>query len=345
MSPFKPTRSSNRRGVLPRTPASTPRAHEGRTLNELPTDLSELAIILESAMAGGTANSQAASDNFQVAGDNSQVASARYQVSSAEAAEPAAESRAPAPGPELTTLDVPSAARTDRTEQSGAASEREAVAFDEVARSLAAAEACVPLLAQSTGLMRLAALDVVKAETARAGGLLQLLRFLRGDISLPVTAVSTAVVIQRIVQAAEAERRLRGISLVTRSSVADATCAGDETLLTNTVLALLLITFGLIEGVQNARVTLAVTITDKNDIGLAVSQDHVPAPPDWTTEIESGDFPGDAARVVPAIALNAAHRLAREWRGRFALAGGEHSSILTLWVPALQPDAFEPLPH
>jgi len=43
----------------------------------------------------------------------------------------------------------------------------EAVAFDEVARSLAAAEACVPLLAQSSGLMRIAALDVVKAETAR----------------------------------------------------------------------------------------------------------------------------------------------------------------------------------
>ena len=91
--------------------------------------------------------------------------------------------------------------------------------------------------------MRLAALDVVKAETARAGGLLQLLRFLRGDVSPPMTAVSTAVVTQRVVQAAEAERRLRGIALATRSNVADATCAGDETLLTNMVLALLLITF------------------------------------------------------------------------------------------------------
>ncbi len=246
--------------------------------------------------------------------------------------------------PTLPTIDMaPAPVRTDLPGEA-AASEREAVAFDEVARSLAAAEACVPLLAQSTGLMRLAALDVVKAETARAGGLLQLLRFLRGDISLPVTAVSTAVVIQRIAQAAEAERRLRGISLVTRSSVADATCTGDETLLTNTVLALLLITFGLIEGVQNARVTLAVTVNDSSEIGLAVTQDHVAAPAGWTTEMGSGELPGDAARVVPAIALNAAHRLAREWRGRFELAAGEHSSILTLWLPGIQAASFDPRP-
>ena len=132
---------------------------------------------------------------------------------------------------------------TQPAARAGEASHREAAAFDEVARSLAAAEACVPLLAQSTGLLRLAALDVVRAETARAGGLLQLLRFLRGDISLPMTAVSTTAVVQRVAQALESERRLRSIALTTRSSVADATCAGDETLLANTLITLLLLTF------------------------------------------------------------------------------------------------------
>jgi hypothetical protein len=325
---------------VPRTsrPAqeSTP-LREREPFGELPTDLSELAVILESAMAGGAADAQVTSGNLQ-------VPSSKFQVSSTEPDEAETEGRASDPELEPPTLDVPAPVRADGANRSGAASEREAIAFDEVARSLAAAEACVPLLAQATGLMRLAALDVVKAETARAGGLLQLLRFLRGDISLPVTSVSTAVVIQRLTQAAEAERRLRGISLVTRSSVADATCAGDETLLTNTVLALLLITFGLLEGVQNARVTLAVTVNENNEIGLAVSQDHVPAPASWTAETASGELPGDAARVVPAIALKAAHRLAREWRGRFALATGEHSSILTLWLPMIQPAAGGPLP-
>ena len=317
---------------MPRTsppaPESTP-LREREPFGELPSDLSELAVILESAMAG---DAHVTSGKFQVPSSN-------FQVSSTEPEEAETESRASGSELDPRTLDVPAPVRTDRINQSGAASEQEAVAFDEVARSLAAAEACVPLLAQATGLMRLAALDVVKAETARAGGLLQLLRFLRGDISLPVTSVSTAVVIQRVAQAAEAERRLRGIALATRSSVADATCAGDETLLTNTVLALLLITFGLVEGVQNARVTVSVTVNEGGEIGLAVSQDHVPAPASWTAETASGDLPGDAARVVPAIALKAAHRLAREWRGRFALATGEHSSILTLWLPGLQAEA------
>ena len=109
----------------------------------------------------------------------------------------------------------------------------------------------MPLLAQSTGLLRLAALDVVRAETARAGGLLQLLRFLRGDISPPMTAVSTTALVQRVVQTLESERRLRSIALTTRSGVADATCAGDETLLANTLITLLLLTFAALDGVRS----------------------------------------------------------------------------------------------
>lgn len=223
--------------------------------------------------------------------------------------------------------------------------QREAAAFDAVARSLAAAEACVPLLAQSTGLLRIAALDVVRAETARAGGLLQLLRFLRGDVSPPITAVSTGAVVQRLAQALESERRLRSIALTTRSSVTDATCAGDETLLTNTLLVLLLITFAAVDGVQNARVMLSVTVSDDNNIGLAVSQDHVAAPGSWTARTSAEDLTADAGQAIAGVALAAAHRLARDWHGRFALASGEHSTILTLWLPALQPEEAEQLPH
>lgn len=340
MPPLKPTRSASRRVGLPKQPASESQrpGHENGALTELPSDLSALAVILESAMASGapatpsarsapsdvetellTAEPEPEADDVRVAAQDDQIERARIDVQAAVAE--------PALRPPETT-------------------EREAAAFDEVARSLAAAEACVPLLAQSTGLMRIAALDVVKAETARAGGLLQLLRFLRGDISLPMTAVSTAAVIQRVAHAAEAERRLRGIALTSRSSVADATCVGDETLLTNTLLALLLITFGLIEGVQNARVTLSVTVNDAGDIGLAVSQDHLPAPAAWTMRTPSEELPPNAGLVVAAISISAAHRLAKEWRGRFAVASGEHSSILTLWLPTtLRSDDVEPLPH
>ena len=211
-------------------------------------------------------------------------------------------------------------------------SPREAAAFDEVARSLAAAEACVPLLAQSTGLMRLAALDVVKAETTRAGGLLQLLRFLRGDV-VPVTgAVSSSAVVQRVVQAAESERRIRGISLATRSSVSDVVLAGDETLLANTVLALLLITFAALEGVPSARVTLSVSVGDEGEVTLTVSQDHVAAPATWSTLDEGA---ADAA-AVSGVAIAAAHRLAATWDGTFTVTTAEHATAFTIALPMLR---------
>jgi hypothetical protein len=317
MSPLKPTRGPNKRVGPPKQASEeSPPAPVGGigTLHELPSDVDSLAVILESAM--------------RAAGAGAQVPDSEPSI---------LDSRPPTP-----VLDPP---RVEAVAPPGRTSEPEAAAFDEVARSLAAAEACVPLLAQSTGLMRLAALDVVKAETARAGGLLQLLRYLRGDITPPMTAVSTAVVTQRVAQAAEAERRLRGIALTSRSSVADATCTGDETLLTNVILALLLITFAVIQNVQNARVTLSVTISDEGDIGLAVSQDHVPPPAEWTTRTGLEELPVDGSQVVPAIAINAARRLAGEWNGRFAMAGGEHSTILTLWLPMLQSTDLEPLAH
>ncbi len=344
MSPLKPTRSPNRRVGVPKPPTPEPQPEPAAAveLQELPTDLSALAVILESAMGGGQPRPHTSTPPSQEVIPNVDVRTVDVRRAEApdiddEDAFVDLELTVAASAAPIRPADVP--LRPNET------SEREVVAFDEVARSLAAAEACVPLLAQATGLMRIAALDVVKAETARAGGLLQLLRFLRGDVSPPITAVSTAVVIQRIAQAAEAECRLRAISLTTRSSVADATCAGDETLLTNTVLAQLLITFALLEGVQNARVMLSVTVNEQGVIGLAVSQDHVPPPAAWTGRTESDELPADAAQVVPALAISAAHRLARIWRGRFAIAAGEHSSILTLWLPTVQSDDLAPLPH
>ena len=308
MAQQKPTgKGSSRRVGLPKESARLSDEHTPR--EELPSDLTSLASILEAAMIGEPPSRRPHSAQLPIP----------------KAVQIPDEPSPPAP----VVVHAPDEAQ------------REAAAFDAVARSLAAAEACVPLLAQSTGLLRIAALDVVRAETARAGGLLQLLRFLRGDVSPPIAAVSTSAAVQRVAQALESERRLRSIALTTRSTVTDATCAGDETLLSNTLLLLLLITFAAVDGVQNARVTLSVTVSDANDIGLTVSQDHVAAPVSWTARSNSEESSADAGQVIAGVAVAAAHRLAREWHGRFAIASGEHSSILTLWLPALQPEGVE----
>jgi hypothetical protein len=305
-------RKGSRRSSLPKESLQTTEEHT--PTEDLPSDLASLANILEAAMISETPAATAPPGRQRT----------DREAGPLEVVEPAA---------------APPIAQPPET------SPREAAAFDVVARSLAAAEACVPLIAQSTGLLRIAALDVVRAETARAGGLLQLLRYLRGDVSPPVTVVSASAVVQRVVQALESERRLRNVALTTRSSVADATCAGDETLLANTLLVLLLITFAAIEGVQNARVTLSVTISDDEEIGLAVSQDHVPAPASWTARTSAEGVSADAGHAIAVIAIAAAHRLVREWHGRFAIATGEHSSILAIWLPLTRLQEPDSLAH
>ena len=351
MSPQKPTgKSPSRRGGLPKSPGleSSQQAAPPARL-ELPTDFQSLALILEAAMNPG--REQGSSPKSQ--DPNPKTQSPQPQVPDLNAVEEVdaadsdlePDSEPPQPVPHRRRTDEAAASPLKPAERPGETTQHEAAAFDEVARSLGAAEACVPLLAQSTGLLRIAALDVVKAETARAGGLLQLLRFLRGDLTPATTAVSTSAVLQRVVQAVESERRLRSIALTTRSTVGDATFAGDETLLVNTLLALLLTTFAAIEGVQNARVMLSVTVSDSGEIGLAVSQDHVAAPPAWLARAGSDELTAETGQAVPAIALSAAHRLVWHWGGRFAMATGEHSSILTLWLPTLQPEELDHLPN
>ena len=337
MATQKPTKSPPRRVGLPKSP---PFEHSSSVpippYRELPTDITSLAHILEAAMNPG--------GRTQTQNPKPQIPNPKSQSENLEISETNPESGTSEATPQRRRTDE-AADEPQPITRTGDATRPEAAAFDEVARSLGAAEACVPLLAQSTGLLRIAALDVVRAETARAGGLLQLLRFLRGDLTPVMTAVSTSAVLHRVVQAVESERRLRSISLTTRSSVGDATCAGDEALLVNTLLALLLTTFAALEGVQNARVMLSVTVSDTGEIGLAVSQDHVAAPAAWLARAGSDELTTEAGQAVVGIALSAAHRLVWHWGGRFAIAAGEHSSILTLWLPTLHAEDVEQIPH
>jgi hypothetical protein len=285
----------------------------GRTLSgppdepqELPSDLNALAHILEAAMHPG-------------------AVPPRLTVPTPHSSNAPLDPVTPPPPQPATT----------------APSSSEPAAFDEVARSLAAAEACVPLLAQATGLMRLAALDVVRAETARAGGLLQLLRYLRGDLVPPRTSISSNAVLQRVTQAAESERRLRGIALTYRSNVTDVVVGGDETLLANTLLALMLATFALLEQVQNARVVLSVSVSGDGKVSFTVAQDHVAAPALWSAHAASDDVSYADGAVVSAVAIGAARRTARESNGRFTISGGEHSSLITLVLPVLRPTEID----
>src|SRR5262245_19765146 len=148
MSPLKPTRNPNRRVGVPKS--TTPEAQPEPTaaaveLEELPTDLSALAVILESAMGGGRA---------QVSNPNTQLPTPKSQIQTPNTQIPAPNTQIPSLDEDLhddepyIELELPVAVHAlqvtpaDAPPRSGETTEREVAAFDEVARSLAAAEAC-----------------------------------------------------------------------------------------------------------------------------------------------------------------------------------------------------------
>jgi hypothetical protein len=276
------------------------------------------------------------SDNMAASASSSESSTIADILQSAMGAEPL-----PAPIHERllpshrTRADPDSMEPVDRP-PSGDISTRDAAALNEVARSLATAEGCMTLLAQSTGgLMPLAVRHVLQAEMARAAGLLQLLRFLKGDLSPVNGAVFSSAVVQRVVRSAESERRLRGIALATRSSGSDVSFVADEALLANALLGLLLATFTLLDGVQNPQVELVVTVSENGEVALSVTQKQATAPPAWATHPVGTAWADAAGDVLSAVAMSASQRIAQAWGGRFAVSALERSTSLSIHLPAI----------
>ena len=395
MSPQKPTpRGASKRPGLPRRPALTPpeapgvvSGQDSTTSQQSSAELSILVSMLgRSAEESPTAHPSTVARSAEVEGQGPSPKgdtgeSAKFQIPSSKGDWATPNSQLPTPKEDWATPNSQLPTPNEDTEighyglarqQAEDRSPRDAAAFDEVARSLAAAEGCVTLLGQSTGLLRLAALDVVKAETARAGGLLQLLRFLRGEIAPAGRPVAISAVMQRVLQAVEAERRLRAIALtapaatanshtstVTRPALShvegpglsevegqfptpkadwetpamNATFFADETLLANTLLALLVTTFTLVETVQNPRVDLSVTISEQAQVELSIRQDHVNAPQLWLARTNGDEFAAEGGGIIGAVAMAAARRLAHTCGGTFVVGAPARGSILTITLP------------
>lgn len=219
--------------------------------------------------------------------------------------------------------------------RSGDLATRDAAALHEVARALAGAERCVTLLSRSTGdLMNLALSHVLKAEMARAAGLLQLLRLLKGDFAPRTGLVFSGAVVQGVLQSADSEGRLRGITLAA-SRVDDVGFVADEELLANFLLGVLLMTCALLEGVQNPRVDLMATVSEAGEVALSVTQAQAVPPSGWATRpfgAAMTDVPGG---VLGALAMDTGQRLAGAWGGRFAATAGARSTNVTIYLPVI----------
>ena len=113
-------------------------------------------------------------------------------------------------------------------------------AATDVAQSLIALRTSTNLLTDRGGLASTVGANLIRAEAWRATCLLQVSRFLRGEIPPAIRPVQARGVIDQVFEAIQAELRLRGLTIGRRINVGERRIATDEQLLVGAISGLLM---------------------------------------------------------------------------------------------------------
>jgi hypothetical protein len=185
-----------------------------------------------------------------------------------------------------------------------------------MADALSALASCARLLSPSTpGLARTVAVDLVQAEIWRACCLFQAARVVRGGMTPASGRVFPRELVQRVLESAEAERRLRGLSIDTEITIADVgSLPGDLTLLHYGLSSLLLAIMPMLDGVSGARILLTVNAAGGRLV-IGVLQDRVVIE-DPPVDRPAAPAPADARLAAITLSMLALRRIAESHGGR-----------------------------
>jgi hypothetical protein len=214
------------------------------------------------------------------------------------------------------------------------------VTFAAFADCLTAVASSANLLSPGATLMQTVAVDLVRAEAARALQLLVAARVLKGDISVARRDVAARAVVERAVEQTAAERRLRGLTLdaPTTRKVGEMV-SGDEELLASSLGALILAPSALFEGLRSKVISLQVNSRSDGTVVLSAIHDGAELPHFWRSklaEIEWPDLAMPASSVSSAalVLLRAARRVAELHAGHLTLDCSEGRTSLSIVLPA-----------
>jgi ParB-like chromosome segregation protein Spo0J len=211
----------------------------------------------------------------------------------------------------------------------------------------AALTECLTAVASSAGLLtagptltQSAAVSLVRAETDRALRLVRAAQVLRGEIR-PRRRKSLAarVVLDRVLETTEAERRLRDISLTLETTDAPAVKA-DADLLVGAVAALVLGAAPLLEGVDEdeRRVTIGARGKAEGVVGFVVSHEDAELSGAWRSILAEDAWdqtlPGGTGITLALALLRAAKLVAEMHGGTMSVDCADGSTILSITVPA-----------
>jgi ParB/RepB/Spo0J family partition protein len=184
-------------------------------------------------------------------------------------------------------------------------------AGNDLARSLATLGACADLLSGSQSeLSRAVAANLIRAEVWRASCLLHATRIVRGELSVARGAISVLGILDRVEQGFLPERQVRAIRLDSRSTVPHGSfVAADEKMLIGAVSCAVLATLATLDGMKDARLTIAAALEPIGHATFSVTQDAVTVPDVWfrrAFDHEWVERPGGLPATVSMLAVRAA---------------------------------------
>jgi hypothetical protein len=213
------------------------------------------------------------------------------------------------------------------------------IAFGAFADCLTAVASSADLLSSGSALTQAVAVDLVRAEAARALHLLKALRVLRGEISPLRSPLYPRAVVQRVCDETVAERRLRGVTLTIDRNTADGPpFAGDENLLVAALGSLVVAAPALLSA-QSVR-AVSFNATTRSDGAVVFTADHEGAelPLFWRSilaedDAREGNVPGGSATTSALTLLRAARQVAELHGGRMSVDCRDGLTSLSIAIP------------
>ena len=156
----------------------------------------------------------------------------------------------PRPGDaKSSTTNVPAASANETARATAEGQDAEAVAVavragSALEQSLSALRTSTNLLSNRGGLASSVAASLIRAEAWRATCLLQVSRFLRGEIAPSLRSVQASAVLDQVLDAVDAERRLRGIHFERLVTLGELRIVTDEQLLVGAMSGFLMAMIG-----------------------------------------------------------------------------------------------------
>jgi hypothetical protein len=213
------------------------------------------------------------------------------------------------------------------------------VPFAAFADCLAAVASSANLLSPGSTLTQAVAVDLVRAEAARALQLLMAARLLKGDASVGRRGVIARTILDRAAEQTAPERRLRGISLHVDPAEGTQTIWGDEDLLVASMSGLIIAAAVLLDAPRSKVVSLHASPHGDDAIALTAVHEGAELPHYWRSKLAETGWPDlslHAGNVSTAalVLLRAARRVAELHNGHMTLDCSEGRTSMSIVMPA-----------